>query len=250
MAMNPMEQFTIKPIVPLHIGGYDVSFTNQSLFMVVVVLAAAAFLTLAMGGRKLVPSRAQSMAEMSYEFVAGMINTSAGEDGLMFFPFVFTLFIFVLFCNFFGMLPWTFTVTSQIAVTFALAALVVLTVIVTGFVKHGIGFLKLFVPKAPFLLLLLLVPIEVISFLTRPISLSVRLFANMLAGHTMLAVFAGFVVMLGSAGGVLSVLSVAPMFLIVAIMLLELLVAFLQAYVFAILTCIYINEALHLHDHH
>jgi F-type H+-transporting ATPase subunit a len=248
--MNPMEQFTIKPIVPLHIGGYDVSFTNQSLFMVVVVLAAAAFLTLAMGGRKLVPSRAQSMAEMSYEFVAGMINSSAGDDGLKFFPFVFTLFIFVLFCNFFGMVPWTFTVTSQIAVTFALAALVVLTVIVTGFVKHGIGFLKLFVPKAPFLLLLLLVPIEVISFLTRPISLSVRLFANMLAGHTMLAVFAGFVVMLGSAGGVLSVLSVAPMALIVAIMLLELLVAFLQAYVFAILTCIYINEALHLHDHH
>ena len=250
MAMNPMEQFTIKPIVPLHIGGYDVSFTNQSLFMVVVVLAAAAFLTFAMGGRKLVPSRAQSMAEMSYEFVAGMINSSAGDDGLKFFPFVFTLFIFVLFCNFFGMVPWTFTVTSQIAVTFALAALVVLTVIVTGFAKHGIGFLKLFVPKAPFLLLLLLVPIEVISFLTRPISLSVRLFANMLAGHTMLAVFAGFVVMLGSAGGVLSVLSVAPMALIVAIMLLELLVAFLQAYVFAILTCIYINEALHLHDHH
>ena len=250
MAMNPMEQFTIKPIVPLHIGGYDVSFTNQSLFMVVVVLAAAAFLTLAMGGRRLVPSRAQSMAEMSYEFVAGMINSSAGDDGLKFFPFVFTLFIFVLFCNFFGMVPWTFTVTSQIAVTFALAALVVLTVIVTGFVKHGIGFLKLFVPKAPFLLLILLVPIEVISFLTRPISLSVRLFANMLAGHTMLAVFAGFVVMLGSAGGVLSVLSVAPMALIVAIMLLELLVAFLQAYVFAILTCIYINEALHLHDHH
>ncbi len=250
MAMNPMEQFAIKPIVPLHIGGYDVSFTNQSLFMVVVVLAAAAFLTLAMNGRRLVPSRAQSMAEMSYEFVANMINSSAGDDGLRFFPFVFTLFIFVLFCNFFGMVPWAFTVTSQIAVTFALAALVVLTVIVTGFAKHGIGFLKLFVPHAPLPLLFLLVPIEVISFLTRPISLSVRLFANMLAGHTMLAVFAGFVVLLGGAGGVLSVLSVAPMALIVAIMLLELLVAFLQAYVFAILTCIYLNEALHLHDHH
>ena len=250
MAMNPMEQFSIKPLVPLHIGGYDVSFTNQSLFMVVVVLAAAAFLTFAMGGKRLVPGRAQSMAEMSYEFVANMISTSAGDDGLRFFPFVFTLFIFVLFCNFFGMVPWAFTVTSQIAVTFCLAAFVILTVIVTGFAKHGIGFLKLFVPNAPLLLLILLVPIEVISFLTRPISLSVRLFANMLAGHTMLAVFGGFVVLLGGAGGILSVLSIAPMALIVAIMLLELLVAFLQAYVFAILTCIYLNEALHLHDHH
>ncbi|MGZ6021130.1 MAG: F0F1 ATP synthase subunit A [Rhizomicrobium sp.] len=248
--MNPMEQFAIKPIVPLHIGGYDVSFTNQSLLMVVVALAASAFLTLAMSKRSLVPSRSQSMAEMSYEFVANMIQTSTGEDGLKFFPFVFTLFIFVLCSNFFGMIPGSFTVTSQIAVTFALASLVILTVIVTGFAKHGIGFLKLFVPHAPLPLLFLLVPIEVISFLTRPIILSVRLFANMLAGHTMLAVFAGFVVLLGSAGGVLSVLSIAPMALIVAIMLLELLVAFLQAYVFAILTCIYLNEALHLHDHH
>jgi F-type H+-transporting ATPase subunit a len=250
VAMNPMEQFAIKPIVPLHIGGYDVSFTNQSLLMVVVALAASAFLTLAMSKRSLVPSRSQSMAEMSYEFVANMIQTSTGEDGLKFFPFVFTLFIFVLCSNFFGMIPGSFTVTSQIAVTFALASLVILTVIVTGFAKHGIGFLKLFVPHAPLPLLFLLVPIEVISFLTRPISLSVRLFANMLAGHTMLAVFAGFVVLLGGAGGVLSVLSIAPMALIVAIMLLELLVAFLQAYVFAILTCIYLNEALHLHDHH
>ena len=250
MAMNPMEQFSIKPLVPLHIGGYDVSFTNQSLFMVVVVLAAAAFLTFAMGGKRLVPGRAQSMAEMSYEFVANMISTSAGDDGLRFFPFVFTLFIFVLFCNFFGMVPWAFTVTSQIAVTFCLAAFVILTVIVTGFAKHGIGFLKLFVPNAPLLLLILLVPIEVISFLTRPISLSVRLFANMLAGHTMLAVFAGFVVLLGGGAIFLKPLALAPMALIVAIMLLELLVAFLQAYVFAILTCIYLNEALHLHDHH
>ena len=250
MAMNPMEQFTIKPIVPLHIGGYDVSFTNQSLLMVIVAVAASLFLTFAMSKRALVPSRTQSMAEMSYEFVSNMINTSTGHDGLKFFPFVFTLFIFVLFSNFFGMIPGSFTVTSQIAVTLALASLVILTVIVTGFATHGIGFLKLFVPKAPFLLLLLLVPIEVISFLTRPISLSVRLFANMLAGHTLLQVFAGFVILLGGAGGVLSVLSIAPMALIVAIMLLEFLVAFLQAYVFAILTCIYLNEALHLHDHH
>ncbi|HEY4125395.1 MAG TPA: F0F1 ATP synthase subunit A, partial [Rhizomicrobium sp.] len=165
-------------------------------------------------------------------------------------PLVFTLFFFVLFSNFFGLIPGVFTVTSQIAVTFALAALVILTVILVGFARHGIGFLKLFVPKAPFALLLLLVPIELISFLTRPISLSVRLFANMLAGHTMLKVFAGFVIALGGAGGILSVLSIAPMLLIIAITLLELLVAFLQAYVFAILTCIYLSEALHLHDHH
>jgi F-type H+-transporting ATPase subunit a len=248
--MNPMEQFAIKPIVPLHIGGYDVSFTNQSLLMVIVAVAASLFLTLAMSKKSLVPSRTQSMAEMSYEFVASMMQASTGEDGLRFFPFVFTIFIFVLFSNFFGMIPGSFTVTSQIAVTFALASLVILTVIVTGFVKHGLHFLTLFVPKAPWYLLILLVPIEVISFLTRPISLSVRLFANMLAGHTMLAVFGGFVVLLGGAGGVLSLLSIAPMALIVAIMLLELLVAFLQAYVFAILTCIYLNEALHLHDNH
>lgn len=247
--MNPMEQFEVRPLVPLHLGGYDVSFTNQSLFMVVVVVAVSLFLTLAMSRRSLVPSRAQSMAEMSYEFVANMINSAAGEDGLKFFPFIFTIFMFVLASNVFGLVPWTFTVTSQIIVTFALAAVVVLTVIVTGFIKHGIGFLKLFVPPAPLPLLFLLVPIEVISFFTRPISLSVRLFANMLAGHTMLAVFAGFVVLLGGAGGILSVLSIAPMALIIAIMLLELLVAFLQAYVFAILTCIYLNEALHLHDH-
>jgi F-type H+-transporting ATPase subunit a len=248
--LNPMEQFAIKPIIPLHIGGYDVSFTNQSLLMVVVVAAAALFLTLAVKPGRLVPTRGQSMAEMSYEFVANMIHSATGEDGLKFFPFVFTLFMFVLFCNFFGLIPGSFTVTSQIAVTFALAALVIVTVIVVGFAKHGIGFLKLFVPKAPFALLLLLVPIEIISFLTRPISLSVRLFANMLAGHTMLQVFAGFVIALGGAGGILSALSIAPMLLIVAIMLLEFLVAFLQAYVFAILTCIYLNEALHLHDHH
>jgi len=250
MHLNPMEQFELKPILPLHLFGYDISFTNQSLLMVVVVAAVSLFLPLAMSRRSLVPSRAQSMAEISYEFVANMINSAAGEDGLVFFPFVFTIFLFVLFSNFFGLVPWSFTVTSQICVTFALAAVVILTVLVTGFLKHGIGFLKLFVPEAPLLLLVLLVPIEIISFLTRPISLSVRLFANMLAGHTMLQVFAGFVVALGGAGGILSVLSVAPMALIVAIMAFEILVAFLQAYVFAILTCIYLNEALHLHDHH
>jgi F-type H+-transporting ATPase subunit a len=255
MTLTPMEQFEVKPLSgmdhPLfHIAGHPIYFTNQSLLMVIVVIVASLFLTLTVKPGRLVPTRGQSMAEASYEFVANMIHSATGEDGLKFFPFVFSLFIFVLFSNFLGMLPGSFTVTSQIAVTFSLACLVVLLVIVVGFMKHGIGFLKLFVPHAPWYLLILLIPIEVISFLTRPISLSVRLFANMLAGHTMLAVFAGFVVALGSAGGIFAGLAIAPMLLIVAIMLLELLVAFLQAYVFAILTCIYLNEALHLHDQH
>jgi len=248
--MNPMEQFEVKPIVPLHIGPYDVSFTNQSLFMCLVVAAVTLFLTLAMSRRRLVPSRTQSMAEVSYEFVAGMIHSTMGDEGLVFFPFVFAIFMFVLFSNFLGLIPGAFTVTSQIIVTFALAATVILTVIVVGFARHGLGFFKLFVPKAPFLLLLLLVPIEIISFLTRLVSLSVRLFANMLAGHTMLAVFASFVIGLGAAGGILSLLSITPMFMIIFIGALEMLVAFLQAYVFAILTCIYLNEALHLHGQH
>jgi len=252
--MDPMHQFAVEPLgstAPLfQIAGHPIYFTNQSLWMFIVVGSITLFMAIAMSKRSLVPTRMQSMAEISYEFVANMIGTASGEDGMKFFPFVFTLFMFVLFSNFLGLLPGSFTVTSQIAVTFALAAVVVLMVIITGFIAHGIGFLKLFVPKAPLLLLFLLVPIEVISFLTRPISLSVRLFANMLAGHTMLKVFASFVIMLGGAGGILSVLSIAPFFLIVAITALELLVAFLQAYVFAILTCIYIGEALHLHDNH
>jgi F-type H+-transporting ATPase subunit a len=196
----------------------------------------------------------QSMAELSYEFVSGMIQSAAGEAGLRFFPLIFTIFTFVLFSNVLGLIPGSFTVTAHIAVTFALAAVVILTVIVTGFLKHGIGFLMLFVPKAPIYLLFLLVPIEIVSFLTRPVSLSVRLFANMLAGHTMLKVFAGFVIALGATLATpkpwLAPLAVAPLFLIVAITALEILVALLQAYVFAILTCIYLNEALHLHEHH
>jgi F-type H+-transporting ATPase subunit a len=252
--MDPMHQFAVEPLGGsqplLTIAGHPIYFTNQALWMFIVIGAISLFMVVATSRRAVVPGRLQSMAEISYEFVANMIGTATGEEGLRFFPFVFTLFMFVLFSNVLGLLPGSFTVTSQIAVTFALAAFVVLLVIVTGFLTHGIGFLKLFVPKAPLLLLFLLVPIEVISFLTRPISLSVRLFANMLAGHTMLKVFASFVIMLGGAGGVLSVLSIAPFALIVAITALELLVAFLQAYVFAILTCIYLGEALHLHDNH
>jgi len=250
MAASPMEQFEIKQWLPIHLGGYDISFTNQSFWMCVVVLSITLFLTLAVSGRRLVPTRLQSMAELSYEFVANMINTAAGQDGLRFFPFIFALFLFILISNMFGLIPGSFTVTSQIAVTFTLTMAVILMVIVTGFAKHGIGFLKLFVPKAPVYMLPLLVPLEFISFCTRPMSLSVRLFANMLAGHTMLKVMGGFVVALGGAGGILSAISVAPMALIVAVSALEILVAFLQAYVFAILSCIYLGEALHLHDNH
>src|SRR5436189_4480494 len=163
--MNPMEQFAIKPLIAepvLHIAGHPIYFTNQALLMIIVAVASSLFLSLAVKPNRLVPTRGQSMAELSYEFVANMIHSSTGEDGLKFFPFVFTLFIFVLLANFFGMVPGSFTITSQIAVTFALASLVILAVIVTGFMKHGIGFLKLFVPHAPWYLLLLLVPIEVI----------------------------------------------------------------------------------------
>ena len=250
MQIHPMDQFRVEPIIPLHIGGVDVSFTNQSLVMCLIVGLVALFMATAVSSRRLVPGRMQSMAELSYEFVSNMIQSSAGVEGLKFFSFIFTIFFFVLFSNVLGLIPGIFTVTSQIAVTFALSMLVMIAVLITGFARHGLGFLKLFVPKAPFVLLLLLVPIEIISFLTRPISLSVRLFANMLAGHTMLKVFAGFVIALGGAGGIMSVLSIAPMLLIVAITALEMLVALLQAYVFAILTCIYLSEALHLHDHH
>jgi len=245
-----MEQFEVMPLIPLHLGGYDISFTNQALWMCIVVVAASLFLTLPVARARVVPTRMQSMAELSYQFVADMLNMTSGEDGLKFFPFIFTIFMFILTANFMSLIPGSFTVTSHIAVTFALTALVILTVIVTGFARHGLRFFKLFVPDAPLGILLFLVPLEVVSFCARPLSLSMRLFANMLAGHTMLAVMAGFVVALGSAGGVLALFSVAPMLLIIFLGALEILVAFLQAYVFAILSCIYLNEALHLHEHH
>jgi F-type H+-transporting ATPase subunit a len=249
-----MAQFAIKPLVPLHLGRYDISFTNEALWMFVVIGAASLFLSFAGRAQSLVPTRSQSIAEIFYEFTTDMIRAAAGEAGLKFFPFIFTIFVFVLLCNLFGLIPGSFTVTSHIAITFSLAAVVIITVILTGFITHGIGFLKLFVPKAPIYLLFLLVPIEIVSFLTRPVSLSVRLFANMLAGHTMLKVFAGFVVALGATLATpkpwLSPLAVAPLFLIIAITALEILVALLQAYVFAILTSIYLDEALHLHERH
>jgi F-type H+-transporting ATPase subunit a len=245
-----MEQFLVKPLIPIHVAGYDISFTNQSLWMCIVVGAILSFMLIGTARRSLVPTRLQSMTELSYELVEGMIHSTAGEAGMKFLPLIFSIFLFVLCSNYFGLIPLAYTVTSQLIVTFALAALVILTVIVVGFMQHGLGFLKLFVPKAPLIMVLLLMPIEIVSFLSRPFSLSIRLFANMLAGHALLKVFAAFVVGLIGAGGILIGLSIAPMLLLTGVMALEFLIAILQAYVFAILSCIYLNEALHLHDHH
>ena len=242
---DPIHQFELHPIVPIKIFGWDVSFTNSSLFMLASVVLITAFFMLSMRSRSLVPGRMQSMAEVTHEFVAGMLRDSTGSAGMKYFPFVFTIFMFVFTCNMVGMIPGFFTVTSHIIVTAALAALVFLTVIFVGFAKNGIRFLKLFVPEGvPIAILPLVVLIEVISFLSRPVSHSVRLFANMLAGHITLKVFGGFVVMLLGAG-TFAALSPLPLLMAIALTALEVLVAFLQAYVFAMLTCMYLNDALH-----
>ena len=239
---SPMEQFQIKRIVDLELFGWDVSFTNASLFMVIAVVLISAFLILAMSRRALVPGRIQSIAELSYEYIANMVRENLGEEGMKYFPWVFTIFMFILTLNLLGMLPHAYTVTSHIIVTFALAGMVWLVVTIIGFVKHGAGFLRLFVPSGvPWWLLPIIVPIELISYFIRPISHSVRLFANMMAGHTMLKVFAGFVVGLGLVGGW------APFAFVVAFTGLEIVVAFLQALIFTVLTCIYLNDALHMH---
>lgn len=239
---NPMHQFEIHRYFDFHPFGIDASFTNSALFMVIAATLITIFTLFATRKHALVPSRLQSVAEISYEFVANMVRDNVGTAGLQYFPFIFTLFMFVLALNMLGMMPYSFTVTSHIIVTFALAAFIFLGVTLIGFVKHGVKFLKFFVPSGvPILMLPLLVVIEVISYLTRPLSLSVRLFANMMAGHTMLKVFGAFVVALGLLGGW------APLAFMVAFTGLEILVAFLQAYVFAILTCIYLNDALHMH---
>ncbi len=246
MANDPIHQFQISKLIPIEIGGLDFSFTNSSAFMVATVVAAGGFLFLTTSNRGLIPGRLQSISEMSYEFVASMLRDAAGTQGMRFFPLVFSLFMFVLVANLFGMFPYFFTVTSHIIVTFALAMLVIGTVVVYGFWKHGLGFLKLFVPHGvPGILVPLVVAIEVISFLSRPISLSVRLFANMLAGHITLKVFAGFVASLGAFGAVGVAGAVLPLLMAIALTGLEFLVAFLQAYVFAVLTCMYLNDAIH-----
>ena len=243
MATNPMHQFEVYRIGPeIVLGSVNFSFTNASLFMVLSAATILFLLFISTKKKLLIPTKMQLISEMSYTFVAKMINYTAGSKAKPFFPFIFTLFMFVLFCNMIGMLPYSFTVTSHIIITFILAAIIFIGVTILGFVKHGIRYLELFVPKGvPIVLLPLIVVIEIISYLSRPVSLSVRLFANMMAGHTMLKVFGGFVVSLGLLGGWL------PLGFSVALTGLEILVAFLQAYVFAILTCIYLNDALNLH---
>jgi F-type H+-transporting ATPase subunit a len=239
LALDPMHQFEIQRLIPIKLGGIDASFTNSSLWMAIAV--AVISLVLLLGTRRLVPGRLQSIGELAYEFIANMVRDTMGNEGRKFFPFIFTLFVFVLASNMLGMVPYSFTVTSHIIVTFALAITVFLGATVYGFYKNGLGYLKLFAPDGvPALMLPLLIVIEVISYLSRPISLSVRLFANMMAGHTMLKVFAAFVVALGWAG-------IVPLAVMVAFTGLEVLIAFLQAFVFAILSCMYINDALHPH---
>jgi F-type H+-transporting ATPase subunit a len=245
--MDPIHQFEITNFITFgHIGGYTIALTNSAVFM---FLALAVILLLTLGttaSRALVPGRMQAIAEMSYEFVATTLRSSAGNEGMQFFPLVFTLFMFILTVNLIGLLPYMFTVTSHIIVTVSLALVVFLTVVIYGFRKHGLHFLNLFVPKGvPGYILPFVVFIEVFSFFVRPVSHSVRLFANMLAGHITLKVFGGFVTMLGAAGVLGWLGATVPFALIVALTALELLVAFLQAYVFAILTCIYLNDAIH-----
>ena len=243
MATNPMHQFNVHKIGPeVKIAGIDISFTNASLFMFISASVICIFLFLGTREKKLIPGKFQLVAEMFYNFISKMLSDTAGSKAKPYFPFIFSLFMFVLFCNMVGMVPYTFTVTSHIIVTLILALFIFIGVTILGFMKHGFKYLKIFVPSGvPVVLLPLIVIIEIISYLSRPVSLSVRLFANMMAGHTMLKVFGGFVISLGLIGGWL------PLSFSVALTGLEILVAFLQAYVFAILTCIYLNDAINLH---
>jgi F-type H+-transporting ATPase subunit a len=241
--VDPIHQFVITDVVRF---GEGISFTNSALFMVLTVGLIVAFLLLSTSQRHLVPTRVQALSEMLYEFVANMVTGASGKEGMKFFPFVFSLFMFVLIANLFGMFPFFFTVTSHIVITFALAAMVILTVIIYGFVRNGPKFLNVFVPHGvPGYILPIVVPIEVVSFLSRPISLSVRLFANILAGHITLKVFAGFVVTLGSLGFLGWLGAILPLAMAVGLTALEFLVAALQAYVFALLTSMYLNDAIH-----
>ena len=245
MAADPIHQFQITKLFTIgHIGGQEIAFTNSSAYM---FLAVAVISLLMLGtGRQLVPGRLQSVAEISYEFVAGMLRSSAGSEGMKFFPLVFSLFMFICVSNLIGIIPYTFTVSSHIIVTVALALLVFFIVLFYGFYKNGLKFFKLFVPSGvPIYILPLVIFIEVISFFLKPVSHSVRLFANMLAGHIALKVFASFVGMLGAIGFIGWIGPVLPLGLTIALTALELLVAFLQAYVFTILTCIYLNDAIH-----
>ena len=239
--IDPISQFVIDRLVPIHVGGLDISFTNSALFACIAVGLASLMFILA--PRSLIPTRLQSVAESIYEFIDNMTHEVLHENARTYFPFILTLFTFILFANVLGLIPYTFTVTSHYVVTLALALVVFIGATIIGFIRHGFRYLKLFVPSGvPVFLLPLVVVIEIVSYFIRPMSLSIRLFANMMAGHMMLKVMAGFVVMLGLAAGWL------PLAAMVGLMGLELLVAALQAYVFALLTCMYLSDAMHV-DH-
>jgi F-type H+-transporting ATPase subunit a len=248
VAANPIEQFEIHEYFPvIKIAGHQIAFTDSAIFMLIAVALTVALMLGATAGRQLVPTRMQSLAEVLYEFVADMIRSTAGEHGLKFFPLVFSIFMFVLFTNLIGLIPLSFSVTSQIVVTASLALLVFFTVIIHGFWQHGLHFLKLFAPSGvPIYIMPMVVVIEILSFFTRPVSHSLRLFANILAGHITLNLVGTFAAMMIAALGIAGWLgAILPVAFGVALFALELLVALLQAYVFAILTCIYLNDSLH-----
>ena len=244
---SPLAQFEIKKLIPIEMFGYDISFTNSSLAMLVTVFLISIFMFLGLRNLTLIPSKTQSILESSYEFVSNMIGDNIGKSGMKYFSFIFSLFMFILLGNLLGMLPYSFTWTSHIIVTFSISFFIFIAVTMIAIAKHGLlKFLKFFAPAGvPKAMLILLVPIEVISYLSRPISLSVRLFANMMAGHTLLKVIGGFVFILGANSFIIG--GALPVAFLVALTGLEIVIAFLQAYVFAILTCLYINDAIHLH---
>jgi F-type H+-transporting ATPase subunit a len=246
---GPLEQFKIQPLLDFEVAGYNLAFTNSSLWMIVAVISTLTVLVASTGARSILPGRLQSLGELSYDFLANMIRENAGPQARAFFPFVFSLFMFILVGNSLGMIPGAFTFTSHIIVTFGLAMIVFTMVTILGFMKHGLHFLTFFVPSGVSPLLgAIIIPIELISYLSRPVSLSIRLFANMMAGHTMMKVFAGFSVTLGAAFGAAGYgMGILPIVINVALVGFEFLVAFLQAYVFSILTCLYIRDALELH---
>ena len=247
---NPLDQFAVKTLVPVpSLGGYNIDFTNASLWMVVAVVGVYLFMTLGMRGRALVPGRWQSLVEMTYQFIASTVRDTVGNEGKAYFPFIFTLFMFILFSNLFGLFPGAFTVTSHIIVTFAMAAIIFVGLTIVAIKKHGLmAFITRFCPPGlPKALAILMWPIELLSFLARPISLSVRLAANMVAGHVMLKVFAGFIVTLLAAGGGAAIVSALPFTFMVILSGFEFGVALLQAYIFTVLTCIYLSDVLHAH---
>lgn len=239
--LDPLHQFVIQKIINFNIRGVDLSFTNSSLAVLAAVIGIYLLFSIGIGQKRLVPNRMQALIEMSYNLIAGLIDSNIGEKGRRYFPFVFSIFFFILFGNLIGMIPYMFTYTSHIIVTFTLAMVVFMFVTLLGFVRHGLKFFSIFVPHGlPWYLFPVVAPIEMISYLSRPISLSVRLFANMMAGHTMMKVFAGFAAMLGIWG-------FAPIVVNIILTGFEIVIAMIQAYIFTILTCVYLNDAVNLH---